>query len=63
MSTQEFSPLCNTQTTLFSYQTLTFIYIELEEREIIPDGIISDGNIGHSADFDMPDITGNKINS
>lgn len=31
--------------------------IELEEKKIVPDGIISDGNIGHSADFNENDIS------
>lgn len=29
--------------------------IELEEKKLVPDGTISDGNIGHTADFDEAD--------
>lgn len=29
--------------------------IELEEKKLVPEGIISDGNIGHTADFDEAD--------
>lgn len=31
--------------------------IELDEKKIIPEGIISDANIGHSADFFTEDIS------
>ena len=54
------SPLDNKQFKELSIDAFEFTanIIELEEKKIIPDGIISDGNIGHSADFDMQDITG-----
>lgn len=32
--------------------------IELEEKEIVPDGILNSGNVGHSADFSQEDIAG-----
>lgn len=53
------SPLDNKQFKELSIDAFEFTanIIELEEKKIIPDGIISDGNIGHSADFDMQDIT------
>jgi len=57
------SPLDNKQFKELSTDAFEFTanIIELEEKKIIPDGIISDGNIGHSADFDMQDITGTTI--
>lgn len=40
--------------------TDTFLFnaniIELEEKKIVPEGIISDGNVGHSANYNEDDI-------
>lgn len=57
------SPLDNKQFKELSIDAFEFTanIIELEEKKIIPDGIISDGNIGHSAEFDKEDITGTAI--
>lgn len=54
------SPLDNKPFKGLSIDTFDFTanIIELEEKKIVPDGIISDGNVGHSADFDKKDITG-----
>ena len=30
--------------------------IELENKEIVPDGVIGDGNVGHAADFSEDDL-------
>tara|TARA_B100000780_G_C21097967_1_gene442907 strand:+ start:680 stop:1777 length:1098 start_codon:yes stop_codon:yes gene_type:complete len=53
------SPLDNMQFKELSVDAFEFTanIIELEEKKIVPDGIISDANIGHSADFDKDDIT------
>ncbi|MFB0925937.1 MAG: alanine racemase, partial [Vicingaceae bacterium] len=57
------SPLNNKQFKELSIDAFEFTanVIELEEKKIIPDGIISHGNIGHSAEFDKEDITGTSI--
>jgi predicted amino acid racemase len=57
------SPLDNEQFKELSIDTFEFTanIIELEEKKIVPDGIISDGNIGHSADFDKEDLTVTSI--
>lgn len=47
------SPLDNKKFKELSTDTFEFSanIIELEEKKIVPEGIISDANIGHSADF------------
>ena len=57
------SPLDNNQFKELSIDAFEFTanIIELEEKKIIPDGIISDANIGHSAEFDKEDLTGTSI--
>ncbi len=40
---------------------LTANIIELDEKELVPDGIISDGNIGHSANFEGSDVSETSI--
>ncbi|MBU2019178.1 MAG: alanine racemase [Bacteroidetes bacterium] len=35
--------------------------IEIEEKMLVPEGVISDASIGHSADFDGHDVTGTSI--
>ena len=54
------SPLDNMQFKELSIDAFEFTanIIELEEKKIVPDGIISDGTTGHSASFDKEDITG-----
>tara|TARA_B100000809_G_scaffold228651_1_gene241799 strand:- start:574 stop:1671 length:1098 start_codon:yes stop_codon:yes gene_type:complete len=53
------SPLNNQQFKELSIDAFEFTanIIELEEKKIVPDGIISDANIGHSADFDKENLT------
>lgn len=53
------SPLENKQFKELSIDAFEFTanIIELEEKKIVPDGIISDANIGHSIDFNKKDIT------
>lgn len=57
------SPLENKQFKELSVDAFEFTanIIELEEKKMIPDGIISDANIGHSAVFDTQDISGTSI--
>jgi predicted amino acid racemase len=52
------SPLDNKPFKELSTDTFEFTanIIELEEKKIVPEGIISDSNIGHTADFDQKDI-------
>ncbi|MFT5970056.1 MAG: putative amino acid racemase [Flavobacteriales bacterium] len=52
------SPLDNKPFKQLSTDTFEFTanIIELEEKKIVPEGIISDSNIGHTADFDQKDI-------
>jgi len=52
------SPLKNEQFKDLNVDTFEFSanIIELEEKKIVPEGIISDANIGHTADFDGHDI-------
>lgn len=52
------SPLDNKQFQDLSVDTFEFYanIIELEEKKIVPDGIISHGNIGHSIDFNLDDV-------
>lgn len=52
------SPLLNEKFGDLSTDTFEFTanIIELEEKKIVPDGIISDANIGHTAEFNEEDI-------
>ncbi|MBN2891261.1 MAG: alanine racemase [Bacteroidales bacterium] len=54
------SPLDNKQFMDLSTDTFYFYanIIELEEKKIVPEGIISDASIGHTANFDKEDISG-----
>lgn len=53
------SPLHNEQ--FLKLHTDTFAFeaniIELEEKKIVPEGVLSDANIGHTADFDDHDAS------
>lgn len=51
------SPLDNKPFLDLTTDTFNFFtqIIELEEKDIVPDGIISDANIGHTAEFDEED--------
>ena len=53
------SPLDNKQFKKLSVDAFVFTanIIELEEKKLVPDGIISDANIGHSAIFDKENIS------
>jgi predicted amino acid racemase len=53
------SPLENKQFKELAIDAFEFTanIIELEEKKIVPDGIISDANIGHSAVFDRENVT------
>lgn len=53
------SPLDNKPFKGLSTDTFKFKanIIELEEKKIVPEGVISDANIGHSADFNEQDIS------
>lgn len=57
------SPLDNQQ--FMSLATDTFEFkaniIELEEKKIVPEGVISDGNIGHTANFNEEDMSETSI--
>jgi predicted amino acid racemase len=57
------SPLENKQFKELSIDTFEFCanIIELEEKKIVPDGIISNANIGHSADFNNEDVNAISI--
>ena len=57
------SPLDNKQFKELSTETFEFRanIIELEEKKIVPEGIISDGSIGHSAEFNEEDISETSI--
>ncbi|PLW93413.1 MAG: amino-acid racemase [Marinilabiliales bacterium] len=52
------SPLENTQFLDLCTDTFNFYtqIIELEEKQIVPDGVINDASIGHSADINDEDI-------
>lgn len=52
------SPLNNERFLNLSTDTFEFQanIIELEEKKIVPEGVISNGNIGHSAEYDLADI-------
>lgn len=53
------SPLDNKQFMNLSTKTFEFHanIIELDEKRIVPDGIISEGNVGHAAEFDEEDMS------
>ncbi len=53
------SPLDNETFNELSAETFRFYanIIELEEKEIVPDGVISDASIGHTEDFDQEMIS------
>jgi predicted amino acid racemase len=53
------SPLDNEQFEQLSVDTFEFTanIIELEEKKIVPEGIISNSNIGHTADYNEEDIS------
>jgi ornithine racemase len=57
------SPLDNKQFKDLSTDTFEFYanIIELEEKKIVPDGIISQGSVGHSADFNKEDVNETSI--
>lgn len=57
------SPMDNKQFKGLSMDTFEFCanIIELEEKKVVPDGIISHGNVGHSADFNEEDINETSI--
>jgi len=52
------SPLDNEKFLDLSTNTFNFFgnIIELEEKDIVPDGIISDASVGHTSEFDETDI-------
>ncbi len=52
------SPLNNERFKKLYTETFEFYgnIIELEEKKIVPDGIISDANIGHTSEYDEKDI-------
>lgn len=54
------SPLDNEQFKDLATDTFEFKanIIELEEKKIVPEGVISDGYVGHTADFNEDDTTG-----
>jgi predicted amino acid racemase len=58
------TPLTNEKFKNLNTDTFEFTanIIELDEKKIVPDGIISDASIGHTADFDPSQIhkTSNK---
>lgn len=57
------SPLDNKQFRNLAVDAFEFTanIIELDEKKIIPDGIISGANIGHSAEFNKEDLSGTSI--
>jgi len=57
------SPLDNKQFKDLSTDTFEFRanIIELEEKKIVPEGVISDGNVGHSAEFNEEDQSETSI--
>ncbi|MEO9210716.1 MAG: alanine racemase [Ginsengibacter sp.] len=57
------SPLENKRFKTLSTDTFEFTanIIELKEKKIVPEGIISDANIGHTADYDKNNITDTTI--
>lgn len=57
------SPLDNKQFKQLSTDTFEFCanIIELEEKSIVPDGVLSKGNIGHFADYHEKDVNETSI--
>ena len=57
------SPLDNKQFKTLSTDTFQFTanIIELEEKNIVPDGVISDANIGHTAEYKQSDISETSV--
>ena len=57
------SPLDNKQFKELSIDTFEFCanIIELEEKKIVPDGIISHGNVGQSSDFNQDNVNETSI--
>ncbi|MFT5647969.1 MAG: putative amino acid racemase, partial [Aureispira sp.] len=57
------SPLNDQKFKELSVDTFEFSanIIELEEKKIVPEGVISDSNIGHTADYDEDDIGDTSI--
>ena len=57
------SPLNNMQFKDLSVDTFEFTanIIELEEKKIVPEGIINDANVGHTADYDDKDINEESV--
>ncbi len=57
------SPLNNEPFKELSTDTFEFTanIIELEEKKIVPEGIISDANIGHTAEYDEEDINETSV--
>jgi len=57
------SPLDNKQFNGLHTDTFEFSanIIELEEKKIVPEGIISDANIGHTAEFDEENINETSV--
>lgn len=53
MSPLENKRFMNLHTDTFEFQANI---IELEEKKLVPDGVISDANIGHTIDYDEQDI-------
>lgn len=52
------SPLDNKKFKGLNTDTFEFTanIIELEEKKIVPEGVISDANVGHTADYDVEDV-------
>jgi len=57
------SPLDNKQFKELSIDTFEFTAnnIELEEKKIVPEGVISDANIGHTAEYNKEDISEESV--
>ena len=57
------SPLDNKQFKELSVDTFEFTanIIELEEKKIVPEGIISDSTTGHTADYDENDTSETSV--
>ncbi len=57
------SPLENKRFKTLHTDTFEFTanIIELEEKKLVPEGIISDANIGHTVDFDHVDISETSV--
>lgn len=57
------SPLNNQRFKDLSVDTFEFTanIIELEEKKVVPEGIISDANIGHTADYNAKDTSETRV--